>query len=573
MLQEFSVIDIESRNWKNFVLGGWYDGKKYEEFKSMDYLMVFLFSSINPTSVVYAHFGGIFDYLFVFDWAFSRAPKAKITNIIMAGSKLLKFDITYKKKKISFIDSAGLFPFSLEKLTNSFDVKHKKKHINYNDIQDDKETSEYLMFDCKGLYECLEKFFSRPYIAEVMPQLTRSGISFNVFRNNFLVDPLPILKREVKDFARKSYFGGRTEIFKPLFKSKGENDKLYYQDINSLYPAVMQSNEYPSEFLCWTTNYFPERFGIYTVQVYAPHEIEHPVLGISHNGKYIFPTGFFQGTFTNLEINKALSLGYRFEKVIKGALFRNGGHIFKTFIDHFYNLRKNTSDPVDKIIYKDIMNHLYGRLGINELREQVSLEQKPGSKILATFKYTDYEIRLYSKEKKIFTYSNPVLSSFVTSYARLKLYEYFEKCNFDVYYCDTDSIFSRTLLETSNELGEMKLEDTLSEACFLLPKTYAYRNDIGEVVKKMKGFRADSISHVDIDDFIESISGDIRIKPTAQERGLARFKTAIKQNDFLTVLPKQNKQLKKKYDKRTIYFKDGEYNTRPLKMQLQGELI
>lgn len=574
-MEKYCVFDIEGKNWNEFILGGWYDGKTYEEFESMEDLMSFMFSHLNATDVAYAHFGGIYDFLFVFDFLFDRSTEVEITNIIMTGSKLLKFDVVWKKKKISFIDSSGLFPFSLLKLTHSFDVKHKKKEIDFDDMDNvPRETlSEYLMYDNKGLYESLEKFFAQKYVTDVVPQLTRSGISFAVFKK-FFSPELPLIKNEVKAFARKAYFGGRVEIFKPVFKARSDDEKMYYQDINSLYPSVMHDYEYPGEFLCWSTTYFPDRFGIYHVQVYAPETLEFPVLGISMDGKFVFPVGYFEGHFTNVELNKALALGYRIEKIFKGALFRNAGKMFQPFVAHFYGLRKASSDPVEKIIYKDIMNHLYGRLAINEIRDQISLEPSKGSKIVTTFKIRDYEIRLYSKEKKIFTYSNPVLSCFVTSYARLRLYSFFEQCNFDVFYCDTDSIFSRTPCPFSDELGQMKLEDdTIREACFLLPKTYMYRNDLGDVVRKMKGFHANSIGHIDINDFVESVSGDIRIAASVQKGGLARFKTGLKRGDLLTVLPDSSKQLRKSYDKRIIFKKGEDYFTKPIKLELQQELF
>lgn len=574
MEKRFSVFDIEGKNWSEFILGGFYDGKTYADFITMEELMAFVFSSRNITDTIYAHFGGIYDFLFVFDFFFNaHESEPEINNIIMTGSKLLKFDVTWTGKTVSFIDSSGLFPFGLAKLTQSFDVEHKKLEMDFEEMELGPELRKYLMFDCKGLYESLEKFFKQKYVIDVIPQLTRSGISFAVFKK-FFSPQLPKMKAEVKEFARKAYFGGRTEIFKPLFIAENENDKLYYQDINSLYPSVMHDYEYPGEFLCWTTTYHPDRFGIYEVEVYCPDTISVPALGISHNGKYIFPTGHFRGNFTNIELNKALSLGYKIEKVIKGALFNSAGFMFKEFVHHFYELRKKSNDAVEKIIYKDIMNHLYGRLAINEIRDQISLTPEKGSKIVTTFKIKDYEIRLYSKEKKIFTYSNPVLSCFVTSYARLRLYSYFEQCNFDVFYCDTDSIFSRTPCEFSNELGKMKLEDdSIKEACFLLPKTYMYKTDIGEIVRKMKGFNSKSISHIDFADFAESISGEIRIKPVVQKGGLARFKTGLKKNDFLHVLPDSKKQLRKSYDKRIIYKKGNEFLTRPLKLEMQGELL
>lgn len=574
-MERFAVFDIEARDWKTYLVGGYYDGQTYEDFEDIEDLVKFCFLSCNPASVIYAHFGGIFDFIHLFDFLFRWDTEVEIKNIIMTGSKLLKFDVSVGKRSISFIDSSGLFPFSLEKLTKSFHVEHQKLDHDVSNLTEvTPELRKYLKHDCMGLYECLEKFFSEEYVRDVLPQLTRSGISFAVYKK-FFNDKLPKIESAVKTFSRKAYFGGRVEIFRPVFSSSGPEDKLYYQDINSLYPSVMHDFDYPGEFLAWTFEFSAEHFGIYHATVDCPSSINIPILGIPHEGKYIFPTGRFEGFFTSAEIKFALQRGYKLVSVTRGALFQNAGPIFREFVAHFYGLRKATKDPVKKIIYKDIMNHLYGRLAINELRDQIELSPSVGSRIVSTFKMEDYEIRLYGKEKFIHTYSNPALSAFVTSYGRIRLYEFFEKAGMEtVYYCDTDSIFSTTLLESEEgALGQMKLEDTLSAACFLLPKTYAYQNDLGEIVRKMKGFHPKSIEHIDLRDFVESVSGEIRIAPVEQKGGLSRFRTGLKKNDLLTVLPAKTKQLRKSYDKRIVFKKGAEYFTRPIHLEHQGSLI
>lgn len=562
----FTVFDIEAKNWKEFLIMGSYDGEHYQEHESISDFMEYIFSTNHTNSTVYAHFGGIFDFLYIIDFLFSQnTPTFEITNIILQGRKMLKFDITKNKRRISFVDSSGLFPFGLAKLTESFNVKHKKLDEDVSHLTKvTKKLRKYLEHDNKGLWECLEKFANSQYINQVGLKLTRSGTSFAVYKNFFNAD-LPVIPSAVKDFARLSYYGGRTEIFKPLYK--GFKKPLNVYDINSMYPDSMFRNKYPAEFSHWTTELDLKEFSIYHCVVTCPKNLKIPLLATKSTGKLIFPTGTFEGHFTNVELVKALSLGYKVNKVFKGAVFNDGGYMFKDFIDHFYTLRKNTNDPVEKIIYKDIMNHLYGRLAINETREQVTFEQpKEGGKIHSIMDFGDYEIRLYTSEKKIFTYSNPALSSFVTSYARLKLFEYMEAVNFDVYYCDTDSLFTPRKMKDSNELGGMKLEYQLKEACFLLPKTYSGRKLDGDIIRKMKGFPSKKLGHIQFEDFVESISGEIRLAPVEIQGGLAGFKTAMKKGEILHVLPDSTKQLRSKYDKRTITFKNNKYDSVPLEL-------
>jgi hypothetical protein len=54
-----------------------------------------------------------------------------------------------------------------------------------------------------------------------------------IFSSNFCNKRLEINNGEIETFVRKSYFGGRTEIFKPHIL------KGYMSDINSSYPNAM----------------------------------------------------------------------------------------------------------------------------------------------------------------------------------------------------------------------------------------------------------------------------------------------------------------------------------------------
>lgn len=572
----FGTFDIESRDWKHLLALGSYDGKTYKEFFSMEDYIKYLFSPDNTCTTYYAHFGGIFDFLFLIDFLFTKTAsdlEIESRNLIINGRKILKLEFYRQrpKKKITFIDSSGLFPFSLKNLTESFDVKHKKLDANVELFTKvTKKMLKYMKYDVIGLYECIEKFSQAPYINKVGIKLTRSGTSFAVYKKFFDESHLHIISDQVCDFARLAYFGGRTEIFKPLYINKKKPLNVY--DINSLYPSVMHDYEYPSTVKSWVTEYEAEGFGIYHCLVKCPTDLKIPVLPTKADGKLIFPVGTFNGYWTNIELNKAIELGYEILEVHNGVTFENGGHIFKPFISHFYKERKKTKCPVQNIIFKDIMNHLYGRLAINKVREKFSFERPEGGKLHSSIDRGEHEIRFYSVEKEIFTYSNPVLSTFVTAYARLRLYEYFERLKFDIYYCDTDSVFTPRKLRSSKELGAMKLEYQLKEACFLLPKTYGGTvltvDDSHEFIRKMKGFQKKNISHITFEDYKNALEGDYSAMKAKQSGGLAGIKTAMKKGEILTVLPDSNKQLRHKYDKRIIQKLDNDYLTIPLELSI-----
>jgi hypothetical protein len=121
-------------------------------------------------------------------------------------------------------------------------------------------------------------------------------------------------------------------------------------------------------------------------------------------------------------------------------------------------------------------------------------------------------------------------------------------------------------MKSSNELGDMKLEYQLKEACFLLPKTYSGYTIDGNLISKMKGFPQKNIGHIQFEDFVESISGEIRLAPVNITGGLAGFKTAMKKGEILHVLPDSTKQLRSKYDKRIITYKNKKYDSTPINL-------
>lgn len=564
-IKTFSTFDIETSGWDKILLIGLFDGKKYTEHKDISSFMEYIFSTDNPNSIIYAHFGGIFDFIHLFHFLFSKNSLPE--QIILRGSTVLKFSIERKNKKIDFIDSSGLFPFSLEKLTHSFDVKHKKLKTDVTLFKTvTPELRKYLMYDCKGLHEALMKFQNSEYIKDIGLQLTRSSTSFKVY-TTFFNKNLPNLSEKIKNFSRKAYYGGRTEIFKPLHI---DSKLLNVFDINSLYPSVMHDYSYPGQHIGSTCEFTDKYFGIYDCEVYCPENIKIPVLGTSINNKYIFPTGMFRGHFCSPELIKAIEIGYKIIDVYRGELFENAGYIFKKFVNHFYNLRKNTNDDVKKIIYKDIMNHLYGRLAIRQDREEMVFHPNIGHKKHSEINFKEHKVYIYTKEKIIFTYSNPALAAFVTSYARLKLYDYLTKLGDDIYYCDTDSLFTTRKLPTSKELGGLKLENTLKEACFLLPKTYALKTQNNELIVKMKGFARKNINHINFNDFLEAFSGELRLSAKVNG-GLARLKTGLKKKNILHIIPDSVKELRAIYDKRIIIKNnDGIYDTEPININLEN---
>lgn len=581
----FAVFDIEAYQWTKFRVAGWYNGENYKTFRSMGAFLEFAWSQ--PERIIYAHFGGIYDFMFVLEEVVKNS-NYKIGPMIPRGSGLLGVDIIneykcektgeIKEDKLQFRDSSALMPFSLKNLTHSFGVKHAKQEFDF-EKWDGKVTKEllfYLKDDCRGLYECIEAFYKWPLIQKAGQAQTIASQSLKVFRM-YLREDIFSLKPAVDKFVRKSYFGGRTEIFKPEFSSKTDN--IYCYDVNSLYPTVMYENQFPTNFSHWTGGYKEGDMGFYECEVEVPKDMYLPPLPLVHQigrtEKLIFPTGRFKGIYTSIEIDYARSLGIKV-KAGRGAVFKNGGYLFKGYINELYKMRleaKAKGDGVGDILCKLMMNSTYGRFGLNTDREQVLFDDfttglKPLKELEVRKNGKTHYYRLMTKKVSLDTsFSNVAIPSWVTAHARIFMHKLMLPIQDELFYSDTDSMFTTRKLKSSEGLGGLKEEYSGKEAIFLLPKTYVVQDKQKNFKKvAMKGFDSKKIKNFQYDDFLTALEGDLRLLKVNHAEKFAKFKTAARKGSFTSIQPAQMKQIRSQYDKRTIYKRGKKWDTRPLSL-------
>jgi len=576
-VKRFCVIDIETKNWTQFLCIGLYDGENYRSFKSLKAWWKY-YRERYEDYVCYAHFGGIFDFLFLLGF-FIIDERLMPSSLIPRGSGLLSFDLEFdhphRKRpiKFNFSDSSALLPFGLKSLTDNFDVPVKKGTWDHTKTTHaSKELLEYMESDCKGLYQVIEKFADWPLIKRAGRTSTIAGQAMKVFRL-FLKEPLhSISSKEVDNFVREGYFGGRTEIFKPLFPG-GKGKKLYYFDVNSLYPTVMKKYDMPDKFIGYFREYDPKSLGFWRCRVEVPEDIKIPCLGKRIDGKFIFPVGKITGVWTTLELNLAKKHGCKVY-VEYGAKFTNAGKIFEEYVDDLYSIRKKAEPlSVDDVLCKLLLNALYGRFGLNCEKENLSFDSgQEGFIPTREFKYKGVPLRIGKIPVTLDTWTNPAIAAWVTSCARVHMMKtcYLE-CADELYYTDTDSIFTTKKFKTGKKLGELKDEDEggFEQACFLLPKTYFVQKKKSDPMKKlikMKGFDKKKITHFTYEDFTTALEGDMRRFKIVGDERIATLKTALQKGKFLAVI-RQKKSLQKRYDKRIICkTTEGDYYTRPLSM-------
>lgn len=650
-IPSFCVFDIEANYWKDLVVVGHYDGYNFSYYPTMlEYLLAITNlgkDSIMPEDLmIFAHNGGCYDFNFVLQCVVKEEGRKhfKILSVLPRGSSFLSMEIQriyningreVEGPKILFRDSLAMLPFSLKQLTESFKTESAKGEWDHdNDFKkiEDPLLIEYLKDDCIGLHQVLTKYFNWPLIKESGVSYTVASQALKIFRTT-LKNRIKGCDISVDSFVRKGYFGGRTEIFKPYFITEDETyfnhellekdpeewdrrislslDKISCYDVNSLYPSVMRDFEFPTTFKKWTFKYDPNSFGFWEAEVEVPEDMYVPPLGTlihidsqtkevtkvsdSSKGKFIFPTGRFTGVWSTIELEYAKSLGVKVIKTGKGAIFENGGYIFKDFINELYELRlKSEKDSVDSFICKLIMNSSYGRFGLNLEREHMVIDEGQCGVSESAYEFETGEridgkpviFRFVKEKKRIESFTNVAIAAWVTALARIRMHRQYVTYQKYLYYTDTDSVFVKHEkdMPDSKKLGEFKYEYSAMEGCFLLPKTYALAGISGLKDKKgmyirsksvIKGINREAIKmrKVSVKDLVSLLEGDFKrasigpidplefkIKPK-----FSKIKTAMRKGTFLNVEDETTKKVKAKYDKRVIYEKeDGTFDTKPI---------
>ena len=301
--------------------------------------------------------------------------------------------------------------------------------------------------------------------------------------------------------SKDSMFGGRTETFR-AWNEPDEN--LKYIDFTSLYPYINRCCEYPSgtkrvmkEPSSWDKTWF----GFAKVTISPPKDLKYPLLP-NKRDKLYFDLHDSTGTWTTIEISKAIELGYKINKIHEVWHYSDRrSDLFKSYVDTFMKIKHEASgwprpdmteadklqhceeldldgtkvckNPGLRSIAKLCLNSLWGKFGQNletvdtvyVTDEEEYYRQIANSRLKRADNLDSKTIvmKINSEQKQNFKTSMCV-AAFTTAHARLKLYnEVIDVAKDDLYYCDTDSgiVGQNVDIKTSELLGDLK--DELAE--------------------------------------------------------------------------------------------------------------
>lgn len=405
--------------------------------------------------------------------------------------------------KIIFIDTGNYFRGKLEKIGRIVGVNKKKWDFSW-DVKDHYDLfKEYNMTDAKICKLFLDLLAKTVFELGGRLKLTIGSTAENIFRSNYLPQTFKQQSIEEMDFIRKSFKGGRTEVFKTGLIQQ----KVYCYDFCSLYPSVMQENDYP---IPDSANFIEEgdidlfnkfQFGFLECDVYVPETQYPPLPYTSKDGKLLFPFGdCLHSIWSFIELKYALALGCKIIKMGKMMYYTESMSIYKEWVDDLFAIRSkyDGNDPRNHII-KLLLNNLFGK-HIQRYTDVVNYIHKSNvdNDFLAKFECEEIgDYFSYKESRKPAVFCVPCWSAHVTSFGRIKLHK--KLIDHDSIGCDTDSSWTTKKYPESKKLGEMKLEYETDKALFIRPKCYAVDFKIRRehIIKEMK---ENNISQAEIDE-------------------------------------------------------------------------
>jgi len=485
------------------------DKKDYFYFEDPLSFWEFVKSKLKKKSKIFI-FAHNFDFDFQILKGWDLLPKVidgDFNKTIFDGNR---FIIEYKAKlptTLSLISTTNFFKVKLKDLGKM--LKNEKLTVDFNSVEKE-ELKEYCKRDTEILLNLIDyylKFLSEHNLGNF--KFTIAAQSFNAYRHRFMKHKIYIHNNtDVINLERLSYFGGRNECF---YIGEVIGEKIYKLDINSMYPFIMRSFDFPiklvKHFKNITVKRLYEIMQNFLVIAKVKIKIDKPCIP-KKDKKLIFPIGVFNTVLCSPELNLIKKYGKIIE--VKEVAIYEKAKIFKDFVDYFYKLRlkyKKENNHIMQFFVKLILNSLYGKFG----------EKKEEYKEVGFTEKGHYEIiRVYDMDNKKWIYRKIIngkvfekvgfeegfnsfvaVASFTSSYARTYLWELMEKAGLEnIYYCDTDSLFTnesgyKNLMGyiDNKELGKLKIEEITDYLDIRGCKDYTFNTEI-----KRKGIRKDAIN-------------------------------------------------------------------------------
>jgi DNA polymerase type B, organellar and viral len=334
---------------------------------------------------------------------------------------------------------------------------------------------DYNERDCEILYYAISMFQDRLVEMGGQLQMTLASSAMQLFRRKYLSRDIDTFE-EINEKVRKSYVASRVEVFNT------DVDNGYYYDINSSFPFAM-TQPCPGEYLGIAYS-LPENDSRYIYFADCEVEVSDNYITpapIRMKGRVFFPSGKWRGWFSQVDIELLQREGGKVVKVHEVLLFRPF-HDLSNYATDLYTKRKNSTDEFEKIVFKLLLNSLYGKFAESPWKS--SLVFNPTFNPITAEEQEQFSMSLidpgtYMKEEKVsIPHVSVAISSHITALARKTLYDFLIENGKGFHYCDTDGFSTTEEYTTGKNLGDLKLEKILMSAHFMCAKMYMMKGQM-----------------------------------------------------------------------------------------------
>lgn len=375
------------------------------------------------------------------------------------------------------------------------------------DDADDETHLKYLKANTETITDVMVRLMERWRYHDCGPWAkTSASLSLSSYRRfiggrkDTVPCPAPIVARheECEEVELAAFYGGRCE---PFFL--GEQRGVFYKvDVASLYPHVMAQYSFPCKRVGMLTHINPQELWRQTAFREASAEVLIESLDdtypVKHGGYLTYARGRFWTALCGPELRRAIQRKH--VKAVGRAVLYDTAPLFKTWVEHWYSLKKEASlrgveGLAERQLSKLVINSLYGKFSqrgnrwktvpggqLNGERWGPWTEVSPKGNVKKCRAIAG--VRQEWEEGEPPAHYFPAISAFVTAHAREYMRGILDSLPpKSCYYIGTDMLIIDELgyesLQTNkhlglDELGKFTLEEVASEINVCAPMWYKF---------------------------------------------------------------------------------------------------
>jgi hypothetical protein len=537
--RRFLVYDLE---WipgtMELRMVGVYDGERYRSYRTIEAFLDAELTHANRGAWFYAHAGGLADFQYVLEAVYERSLHNRDWSIDakFSGSSAIIAKVKHQRHQWVFLDSYWLFRDSLSSIGESLGMPKGEAGADpfENGITDEEyerrkrarrrwyascsfeELRSYNEQDCRILWYAVDRFQSEVADLGGELQMTIASTGLNLFRRKYLKKNIEA-HSYVNGCSMQAYAASRVEKY-----HDGVEDAYYY-DINSSFPHAMTFPA-PGEYLGsgWRLPEYDSKTAFLADCDIEVPDTDVPPLAYRLASRVFYPTGRWRAWFCSVDLEQLQKEGGRIlavHEVLKFATFDD----LSGYANDMFNRRAKSQDPFQRIVYKYLMNCVYGKFAemtekdallINPANTPITKKDRqrlrrngvldmhewlPGAWIQTTSKAVPHRI--------------VPIATHITAIARRSI-GYYLAMSRDRYYCDTDGFCTKELWPTTkgtdddpHVLGGLKLEKIIAKGHFAGSKGY-HLQGFDEKGKPLNLVKFKGMSRMTVKRYMDLLEGE-----------------------------------------------------------------